>query len=41
MSGNSAGVLSQDRTRDAELAFVQKPFTVHDLLEKVHAALDT
>ena len=41
MSGNSAGVLSQDRIRDAELAFVQKPFTVHDLLEKVHAALDS
>ena len=40
MSGNSAGVLSQDRIRDAELAFVQKPFTAHDLLAKVRAALD-
>ena len=41
MSGNSAGVLSQDRIRDGELAFVQKPFNAHDLLEKVSAALDT
>jgi two-component system cell cycle sensor histidine kinase/response regulator CckA len=41
MSGNSAGVLSQDRIRNAELAFVQKPFSAHDLLEKVSAALDT
>ena len=41
MSGNSAGVLSQDRIRDGELAFVQKPFNAHDLLEKVGAALDT
>ena len=41
MSGNSAGVLSQDRIREAELAFVQKPFTAHELLEKVSAALDT
>jgi two-component system, cell cycle sensor histidine kinase and response regulator CckA len=40
MSGNSAGVLSQDRIRDGELAFVQKPFSAHDLLEKVSAALD-
>ena len=41
MSGNSAGVLSQDRIRDGELAFVQKPFSARDLLEKVSAALDT
>jgi CheY-like chemotaxis protein len=41
MSGNSAGVLSQDRIRDGELAFVQKPFSAHDLLEKVSAALDS
>ncbi len=39
MSGHSAGVLSEDRIRNAELAFVQKPFTAHDLLEKVDAAL--
>jgi two-component system, cell cycle sensor histidine kinase and response regulator CckA len=41
MSGNSAGVLSQDRIRDGELAFVQKPFTPRDLLDSVHAALET
>ncbi len=40
MSGNSAGVLSEERIRDGELAFVQKPFTADELLAKVRAALD-
>ena len=41
MSGNSAGVLSEERTRDGELAFLQKPFTGEELLAKVRAALGT
>lgn len=40
MSGNSAGVLSQECIREGTLAFVQKPFTAEDLIEKVRAALD-
>ena len=41
MSGNSAGGLSQERIRDGELAFIQKPFTADELLAKVQAALGT
>ena len=41
MSGNSAGKLGEERIRDGELAFVQKPFTADELLAKVRAALGT
>jgi two-component system, cell cycle sensor histidine kinase and response regulator CckA len=41
MSGYSAGMLSAERIRDGELAFVHKPFTAQALLDKVRAALST
>jgi PAS domain S-box-containing protein len=41
MSGYSAGLLSAERIRDGELAFVHKPFTAQALLDKVRATLST
>ncbi len=41
MSGYSAGMLSAERIRDGELAFVHKPFTAQALLAKVRATLST
>jgi two-component system cell cycle sensor histidine kinase/response regulator CckA len=39
MSGFNAGVLSPERVRSGELAFIQKPFTAEALLAKVRTAL--
>ena len=39
MSGHTAGLLDARRIRDRELAFIQKPFTGVELLDKVHAVL--
>jgi CheY-like chemotaxis protein len=41
MSGYTAGMLSAERIRDGELAFVHKPFTAQALLDKVRATLGT
>jgi two-component system, cell cycle sensor histidine kinase and response regulator CckA len=41
MSGNSAGALSLQASRDGESEFVRKPFTAQALLAKVRAALGT
>jgi PAS domain S-box-containing protein len=40
MSGYCSGVLSPQRIRDGDLAFVQKPFSAQALLDKVRVALD-
>jgi PAS domain S-box-containing protein len=40
MSGSTRGVLSPERVASGEMAFIQKPFTIGVLLEKVHAVLD-
>jgi two-component system cell cycle sensor histidine kinase/response regulator CckA len=39
MSGYAAGMLDSQLISDGELAFIQKPFTSQELLEKVHAML--
>ncbi len=39
MSGFTAGTLDAQRIRDGELAFIQKPFTAEELLDKVRAVL--
>jgi PAS domain S-box-containing protein len=40
MSGATRGVLCPERVASGEVAFIQKPFTVGGLLEKVHAVLE-
>ncbi|MDQ3293257.1 MAG: response regulator [Actinomycetota bacterium] len=39
MSGYSRGVLGVHRPLDDDLALIQKPFTTHQLLVRVHGAL--
>jgi PAS domain S-box-containing protein len=40
MSGYTADVIAQHGALEAELHFLQKPFTIHSLLEKVRQILD-
>jgi len=40
MSGYTAEVIAQHGALEAELHFLQKPFTIHNLLEKVRRILD-